>query len=315
MTAKSGVCLIILLSAGLFGWARPSPGEIIDRVVAVVNDEVISLSEVEQLARTLQAQAGMAPRPKETKTIQRQVLEALIDQKLARAEAKRRGITVSDKDLEQALADFKKRNQITSDEALNQALGKAGITLKELRQQISDQILQDRLMAVVLKSRLSVSEAEVRRYYETEFPKERGQRVHLKVMEMPFPPGASPAQKEEMQKKAEQILLGIRQGSSLEAMGAKFSVPVRDLGFISAGDLNPKLAEFLGRLKPGEVAPIQLPEGFQIIQFMGKKSGQPLSYEEVAPQIRNFLMRQTVEKQFSQWVKTLREKAVIKIML
>jgi peptidyl-prolyl cis-trans isomerase SurA len=309
---------VALFLTGLLCLAAPAVGEIVDRVVAIVNDEVISLTEVEQLAKAFQAKTGMSPQPKDKKAFQREVLESLIDQKLAKAEAKRRGMTVSDKDLEQAVEEFKKRNNLQTQEALEQGLAKAGITLKEFKQQISDQIIQDRLLAVAVGSKITpVTEAEIRRFYDTEFPKtQTGQRVHLRVIELPFPPGATAAQKEDVKKKAEELLKEGQKGGSFEALAAKFGAKGRDLGFISTGDLNPQLTQLLERLKPGEVAPIETPQGFQFMQLVAKKAGgQPRSYEEAAPQIRAFLQRQAMDKKFGEWVKTLRVKAHIKIML
>jgi len=311
--------ILFILMAGCLCLAMSAAAEVVDRVVAIVNDEVISLSELDQLTKIVQAQTGMSPKSKDKKALERQVLETLIDQKLARAEAKRRGITVSDKELEQALDEFKKRNNLTSQEALEQALVKSGMTFKELKQKISDQIIQDRLVAIAVGGKVTpVSDAEMRRFFETEYPKEagRGQRVHLKVIELPFPPEASAAQKEDIRKKAEEILQSAGKGGTLEATAAKYSLKMKDLGFISASDLNPQLATVLEKLKPGEVAPIQTPAGFQFMQVLARKSGGEVrSFEEAAPQIRAYLMRQAMDKRFTEWVRTLREKAVIKIML
>ena len=81
-------------------------------------------------------------------------------------------------------------------------------------------------------------------------------------------------------------------------------------------DLDPRLAEFLDKLKPKEVAPVVTQEGIQLIQVMGRRSGgEARSFEEVAPEIRRILQQQEMEKYFAEWVKTLREKAHIKIML
>ena len=71
----------------------------------------------------------------------------------------------------------------------------------------------------------------------------------------------------------------------------------------------------IGKLRPGEVAPIQTPQGFQMIVLVGRRSGTPPPYEEVAPQIRRMLSSQQMQKKFVEWVKTLRGKAHIKIML
>ncbi len=87
------------------------------------------------------------------------------------------------------------------------------------------------------------------------------------------------------------------------------------MGFVSQSDLDPRLAEFLEQLKPKELAPVSTQEGLQLIQVLGRRSGEERTFEEVAPEIRRILQQQEMEKYFSDWVKTLREKAHIKIML
>ena len=303
-------CLAPLFLAG------PGHAEIVDRIVAVVNDEIITMSELDQMAKMIQAQAGTNPKSREGQALKREMLEALIDRKLAKAEAKRRGIIISDKELDMAMEDFKKKNGLPDDAALNQALGKAGLTLKELQQQIADQIQQERLVFIAVGAKKTeVSEAEMRRFYDANFREAGGNQVHLQIIDMPFPPGATAGQKEEVQKRAEAALKDIRLGGSLADVQRKHSLTSQDLGFISQADLNPQLGEAINKLRPGEVAPIQSPEGFQLVVFLGKRSSRPRSFEEVAPEIRRMLSSESRQKQFSEWVKTLREKAHIKIML
>lgn len=309
--------ILVCLAACLAPLYLPGPGhaEVVDRIVAEVNDEVITMSELDQMAKMLQPQAGLNPKSKEAQTLKRQMLEALIDRKLAKAEAKKRGLEISEKDLNQAVEDFKKSNHLPDDAALNQAAAKMGMTIKDLRQQIADQLQQERLVALAVGAKKQeVPEAEVRRYYDANL-REGGNQVHLRVINIPFPPGATMAQKEEVQKKAETALKDFRLGTSLAELQQKHSLTSQDLGFINQTDLNPQLNELLNKLRPGEVAPIQNPEGFQLVILAGKRSGPPHSFEEVAPRIRQLLSRQIMEKQFMQWVKTLREKAHIKIML
>lgn len=307
------ICLAVCL-AQLF-LAFPAVSEVVDRIVAEVNEEIITMSELEQAAKIMQAQSGINPKSKEARAFKKEMLEALIDRKLAKAEAKRRGITISDKELDQAVDDFKKRNRIPDDAALNQALSKMGMTLKEMRQQISDQVQQERLVTVVVGAKAAkVPDAEVRRYYEAHF-REGGSQAHLQVLNMPYPPGATESQKEEVRKKAETVLKDYRLGESLADIQRKHAITGQDLGFIRDADLNPQLGEVLKKMRPGEVAPIQTPGGFQLLVLVGRRSGQARSFEEVAPQIRQALSRKDMEKQFFDWVKTLREKAHIKIML
>jgi len=308
------IIMVALVCLSQFLLSGGGSGEVVDRIVAQVNDEIITMSELEQVAKSMQAQSGQNPLGKEGKAMQRQMLESLIDRKLAQAEAKKRGMSITDRELDQALDDFKKRNNLPDDAALTKTLTQAGITLKELKQQISDQMIQERMVQVAVGAKVTVNEADIRRVYE-ESTKEGGNQVHLRMIQVPFPPEATAAQKEELRKKTDLILKEVQEGQAFSQVARKHSVSEGDLGFISPNDMAPQLAEYLKRLRPGEVAPVQSPEGFQLIQLVERRSGAPRSFEEAAPEIRRALMRQAMEKRFSEWVKTLREKAFIKIML
>jgi len=169
-------------------------------------------------------------------------------------------------------------------------------------------------MTVVVGAKVSINEAEVRRIYEQRF-KKGGTQVHLVTLRMPFPPGATQEQKDAIKQKAETILNAVKRGESLEEAAGKLSLKPSDVGFVSQGDLDPRLAEYLEKLKPKEVAPVATMEGIQLIQVLGRRGGEARPFEEVAQEIRRFLTQQEMEKLFTEWVKTLREKAHIKIML
>jgi peptidyl-prolyl cis-trans isomerase SurA len=303
--------VVVLVQLGL---ARPGAAEVVDRIVAEVNNDIITMSELDNLAKSIQAQSGVKPTGHTDKKVQREMLEALIDRKLAKAEAKRRGIVVSPKEINDALDHFKQRNNIPSDEVLAKALSNQGLSLKEFKQQIADQMTQDRLLSVAVGSKITVSDADVRRVYDERF-KKSGAEVHIVTLRLPFPAGATDAQKEEIKQKAETILKNIQQGMSFSEAAGKLSLSPSDVGFVSQRDLDPRLAEYLDKLKPKEVMPVATPQGFQLIQVLGRRSGEARSFEEVAPEIRRMLQQQAMEKEFGEWVKTLREKAHIKVML
>jgi peptidyl-prolyl cis-trans isomerase SurA len=294
--------------------ARGGAAEVVDRIVAQVNDDIITMSELQQMTKAIEAQSGVKPTAGQTKQIQRQMLDTLIDRKMAKAEAKRRGITVADKEVNEALDRFKQGNNIPSDEALAKALANEGLSFEEFKQQIKDQMIQDRLLSLTVGSKIMISDAEVRKVYEERF-KTGGTQLHLRSVRMPYPPGATDAQREEIKGKTEALLKEIKQGGSFNEAARKLSLPVTDLGFVSLSDLDHRLAQFLAKLQPREVAPVETPQGFQLVQLVGRRSGEARPFEEVAPEIRRILMQQEMQKQFSEWAKTLRDKAHIKIML
>jgi peptidyl-prolyl cis-trans isomerase SurA len=315
MTKNEGRLLIalvaVLISLTMMG---TGVAEVVDRIVAEVNNDIITMSELQNMAMTIEAQTGVKPKGQDKKKLMHDMLESLIDRKLAKAEAKRRGIEVSGKELDEAVARFKKRSNIPDDETFAKGLAQAGLSLKEFRQQLADQMVQERLMMVVGATKVTVTDAEVRRLYEQRF-KKGGTQVHLVTIRMPYPAGATEAQKEEVKQKAETILNAVKRGESFAEAAGKLSLTPSDVGFVNQGDLDPRLAEYLDKLKPKEMAPVASQEGIQLIQVLDRRSGDTRSFEEMAPEIRRILQQQAMEKYFFEWTKTLREKAHIKIML
>ena len=308
--------LLIAFAAVLIHLTLAGTGvaEVVDRIVAVVNNDIITLSELQNMSKSIEAQSGVKPTGQDEKKIQREMLEALIDRKLAKAEAQRRGIVLADKEVDEAMARFKQRNNIPDDATFIKGLSQAGLSLKEFRQQIADQMIQERLLVVVVGAKVSISDAEVRRLYDQKF-KKGGDQVHLVTLRMPYPVGATHEQKEATKEKAEAILHAVKRGESFAEAAGKQSLTLSDVGFVSHNDLDPRLAEFLDQLKPKEVAPVATQEGIQLIQVKGRRGGEARPFEEVAPEIRRILQQQEMEKYFTEWARTLREKAHIKIML
>jgi peptidyl-prolyl cis-trans isomerase SurA len=304
---------LFLLVFCFFLFTAMARAEVVERILAVVNDEVISKSEVDQMAKAMQSQPG-AHLPS-GKDLEKHLLDAMITQKLAIAEAKRRGITVSDKEVDQAFNDFKKRNKIPDDATLAKALAHEGMTIKGLKKQISEQMLTERLMMVVAAGKAVVSDKQVHDFYDKEFPKTAGGQVHLKILNMPYPPGATEAQKEEVRKRAETILQENRKGATWEQLRDKYNVTLQDMGFIAESDLDPELVHFLGKVKTGETAPIQTLKGFQLVQVVDRKNSKTLSFEQVAPKIRELLERRDMEKSFKEWIKSQKDRSHIKIMM
>jgi peptidyl-prolyl cis-trans isomerase SurA len=306
---------LLFAGLGIVFFLAPAAADVVDRIVAVVNDEVISYSELEQMAKAFQAQPGVSLPPGGSRDLQKQLLESLINQKLAKSEAKRRGLTVSDAEVNKAFDEFKKRNSLEDEKLLTQVLAKSGMTIKDMKQQISEQLTSERLMTVMVSSKVAVSDSEVRSFYEREFPKTGGAQISLKMLNLPYPPGVTEAQKEEVRKKAEMILEEYKKGTSWEQLRERHSLLVQDLGFVALADLDPKLAQILTGAKTGEIIPVQTLQGFQLVQMVSRRDGQARSFEEVAPNIRRVLQRREMEKHFNEWIKGQRDRAHIKIMM
>jgi peptidyl-prolyl cis-trans isomerase SurA len=300
------VCLIQLFLA------RPGASEVVDRIVAEVNDEIITMSELQNMAKGYEAKLGVKPTAREDKEVQRKMLDAL----MARAEAKKRGIELTDKEKAETLARFMRRNHLPDEEALKKALSQAGLTMQEFKKQLFDQLIQERLVAATVGSKVTVRDEDVRKAYE-EMSKEDagGMRLHLLAAKLPFPKDATEAQKDEIKRKAEMILKETQAGAPFPEVVSKYSAEQTDMGFMALEDINPTLASHLSKAKPKDVVPVQTPAGFQFFQLVERRTGHLPSYEEAAPRIRDILLQKEMAKHFGEWVKGLRAKAHIKIML
>lgn len=307
----------------LLAWSgATASAAIVDRIVAQVNNEIITQSELDQMIKYLQTDPSTGVKVKDNEAVRRQMLDALIDRKLAKEEAKRIGITVSDKEVQKSLDDIKKRNNITDDEAFARQLAKDGLTLDQMRQQLTEQLQRDRLIQVMVRNKVKVNEEDVRKFYE-EYQRRGGTEgaVRITVMELPYPPGSSDDQKEATRALAEQVFNEVRGGKSMEAVAQKLqaegkAAKIIDPGYVNPKALEPRFAEFIERLRPGEVVPVRNPSGFQIIKMVDRKGAGPgASFEQAKPQIQQILMQQEMEKKFSEWVKQLREKALIKVFM
>lgn len=307
--------LVLVFSATV----SPARAEIVDRIVAQVNDEIITLSELEQMIRYMQANPQTGGHIQDNEATRRQMLDLLIDRKLAKEEAKRLGIEVPETEVDQAIEQIKQRNNFTDNEALARALARDGMTLEQLRKQITEQLQQDRLIQYAVKGKVRISEDDVQRYYRDHY-RQGSDQVHLMLIELPFPPNATAEQQEEIRRLAEKIYQECHRGASFANLARQYSkAPTApqggDLGYINRQDLDPRLYDYIARLRPGEVATIRTPQGFMIFKVVDRRTGQRKSLDEARPEIQQILLRQEMAKQFSTWVKHLREKALIKIFL
>lgn len=299
-------------------WPDPGTAKIVDKIVAQVNNEIITLSELEQAMKYQRTTSGGQATP-DNEAYRRQTLDMLIDRKLAKEEAKRYGMTVPEKELTKALDDIKQRNGFADDEALSKALAKDGMTMAQLRQQLSEQIQLDRLMAVLVKDKPKVAEADIKRFYEANFTTPEN-RVHIKIIALPIAPDATPEQQEEVRAQAEKALIAAQQGEDFDKLIKEYSkpgpgMPGGDLGFVRQTDLDPKFFEFLANLKPNEVVPLKTPQGFQIIKLVESRMNQVVGLDEVRAQIIQILEREKMLKLFSEQMKDARKRALIKIMM
>jgi peptidyl-prolyl cis-trans isomerase SurA len=317
-----GVLLSIGTVLALLGGFVPAGQSITDRVVAVVNQEAITLSDVEKLvnAGEVSAQDRLERRNK-IRELRLRTLESLIEEKLIDQEVKRSGVKVPSKDIEAHVEEIKRRNSATQEE-LEKALVQEGITLEGFKKQIEKKMLRAKLIQWAVKSEIKPSEKDLRQFYEGHSDLYRNTESYRPAhILFPFRRDTTAKEVAETKKKCEKVLEKIRAGEDFGEMALLYSQDGSnkdrgDLGYFKRGELLPVLEKEALRLKVGEVSGIVRTDfGFHILKLLDHKGGGPLPYEEVKEKVKAHFFEKEAEKAFREFMTTLKEKSVIEIKM
>jgi len=278
---------------------------VVDRVVAVVNDEIITMSD---LQRESQKRTDI--------TDQRLVLEGMIDRKLQMVAAKRNGIEVTDRELTEGIDDIIKRNNMTMAQ-FELALAKEGLTLEQYRIELREQMTLSRLFNKYVRTGLAVDDAEARAFYDKNAKQySLPEEVKVRHLVVAVPEKASLDQVKEAQEKAAGLMERIRKGEDFvrlirEHSDSPTAKQDGDLGFLQRGQAIPELEEAAKNLKPGEFAgPIRCDDGFHIIRVEDIRT--PVRpFEKVKEEITRMLFEQKMENTYRVFLQTLRSESHI----
>ena len=316
-------CVFFLISL-LLGFFSSS-GAVVDRIVAVVNQEVITLSELEKLVDPLQREIQTADRLERREQVQGlrlKVLEKLIDEKLVDQEVKKLGIKVSSKEVEAVLEDVKRRNS-ASQEEMEMALAKEGMTLETFKKQIEKRLKGEKLISSVVAVKVELKEEDkmLRDFYQQNIERYKSEESfrpsHILFI---VPKEATPEEILGIRRKCQSVLDRIRRGEDFGELAIIYSEDSSskdkgDLGYFKKGELLPVMEKEALQLQVGEVSGIVRTEyGFHLIKLVDRKGGF-LPFEEVKEKVKADYYEKEAEKALKQFLTTLRGKSVIEIKL
>ena len=314
-----------LLAVSFLLFPDGTRGEVVERIVAVVNNDVITLSELEEAGGRLFEQVKQSSLPEEREEklqkARRDLLDQLIENKLLEQEVKNKKVEVSERDVDAAIQQILQQNH-ASENDLKEMLVKEGITLSTYRRRIHDELVRMRLINREIKSKIVIKEEDVRKNYQDNLAKFTDP-AEIKVQQIFFgiPQLATEAQVAPIRQEALAILEKARGGEDFAELAGKYSQgpEAREggvLGFFKHNELRPELEESAFKLQVGQVSGlIRSPEGFHILRVLERKGGEPKPFAEVGSQIRDEMMQAESEKQFREWMKALKTKAYIEIRL
>jgi peptidyl-prolyl cis-trans isomerase SurA len=327
MELKKILIGVILMFAGL---APPiltlaAEAALVDRIVAVVNEDVITLYDIENLLGPV-VQSVKAQRLSQEREMQAlaqlrsELLNNLIDTKLTEQEVKRYNIAVADEEIENYIRQIKQRRPATDDQ-FRGMLAEQGMTLEEYRKEVKLQLQRTKLVNREVRSKVVITEAEIKSYYEKNKAKYGGgTQYHLWNLFVRLPPQASAANREAAQAMLEEALAELRRGRPFPEMVRRTAerpadLQGSDLGPFRIEELTPRLREAVRELKAGQYSPIvETDFGYQIVfvQQVQQTASRPLA--QVESEIQDLLFRERVDDRFTAWLSDLRKRSHIKIM-
>jgi peptidyl-prolyl cis-trans isomerase SurA len=304
--------LVAMLTAN---YAR---ADVVERVVATVNNEAIFLSDLRQRAAPFLPQVAEASteaeRMSRLKELYGELLDFLIDEQLIRQLAKSSGIRVTDADVDGAIENLRLQNNMT-EEQFKQALDAQGFTEAQYRQDLRRQLIRFKVMNERVRSRVNVTEEEVRSRYEQRARGEGSElRFHVSHLVVPLEDGASATRVATVRQEAQLI----RDALTPENFNARAEeLGGGDLGWLSQGDLPADLEGALAPLSPGEISePVRAGSGFHIFFLEDREVGEGFpSYEEMRQDLFREMLDAAMLRQEKIFLDEMRRKAVVNRML
>lgn len=289
---------------------KEQPAVAINRIVAIVNDKVITQAQLNDeliMIKKRLTQAG-TPLPSDH-VLKQQVLQQMINQTLQLQLADKTGIRVSNYELNAALQRIAKQNNQTL-AGLYQAVKRDGWTVDSFRKEIRDEIIIQKLQNRELAPRVSISEQEVDDYLQASASKSNAMpEYHLGDILIALPDTPSPAQVMQAKKKAEAIMQKLKSGADFKKVAVAVSGDTEealeggDLGWRKLAELPTAFAAAVKNMKIGEVAgPIQAPNGFHIIKLLGKHNAA-LGRTAIEAEVQIIFMKHGIDKKNDQEIK------------
>lgn len=308
-----------------------STAQLLDRIIAIVNDDIITLSELEEAGkdfiRKIENTAPEEELDEATKTAKDQILNQLINQKLISQEASKAKVTLSDKEFEDAYEKNVKAMNLSREEWV-QKLEESNLSEETYKSNLRSKLLRDKLILYEIRSKVIITEDMINDYYTNEYGREvAGGGFHL--LQMGFTWDESDTVSEVSEKSraytnAQETWNKVKNGGDFKALAREFSqLPSAsdggDLGIFQYDELAEYMRNAVIPLEAGEISSIiETPNGYQFFKLVSRKEGG-LIYQaplfEVRDEIRKELFEEKFKEEYSKWVGNIKKGAYIKKML
>ena len=319
MFKKGSAGVMIFVLAFLFS-GLASAAVLLDRVVAVVNQEVITWSELYKSMEADASSAVKAMQEDEKRKVFREneasFLEMLINVRLQMQEARHLGIGVSDAELKEAVDNIKNKYSMTED-AFKESLKVEGFSYEEYKKRLREQITISKLVNMQVRSKIVVTDEDIRKFMaenKAALENTEGYKISQIVLKK-----EKDADKSRIEERAAELLKKIEQGESFSDLAKQYSEDPSakaggDLGLLKKSQLNKNFTEVISGMQPGDVSkPFWTESGLHIIKLESMSAAR--NKAEVSEEAGNMLRNKLFTARYNAWIKSLRENSFIDVRL
>ncbi|MBI5049946.1 MAG: peptidylprolyl isomerase [Nitrospirae bacterium] len=313
---------LVLISCSLFviQCSLSYAAVMLDRVVATVNGDVITWSELRRAIE--QEDKGILKEftgkdKKILRAIEKNFLNNMIDLRLQSQEAKKKGLDVRATEMDDAIAEIKKKYNF-SDEDFIKTLNAEGFTFEEYKAKLTEQILLSKIVASDVRSGVLVTDKEIEDFYNANKDK-YNKGAAVKVRQIFFNMPADEAKKAELEIKAGEIIKRLEAGEDFAKLAGEFSEDISkrfggDLGYINRGSVFKEMEAAAFSLKEGNTSkPFWSSKGLHIIKVEHRLD--LANNEKIKEEIKGILLENAFRVKYEEWIKDLRAKSYIEINL
>lgn len=269
----------ILFTVPLLAAPAKTVADPIDRILIVINDEVVTAREVELRVNTVRARlAAQKVNMPPDHILQRQVMERMVVERLQQQTARQLGLTVSDERLERAIKQIAEQNH-KSPEALRRESEKEPGGYRAFREELRAQLLIQQLVDREVNNRVSVSETEVENFLAGQGGRDSGLEYNLSHILIAVPESASPEVIQKAKRKADELSNELKNGADFGQLAVAHSQGQKaleggGLGWKHAGQLPDLFVNALHTLQPGAVSNVlRSPSGFHLLRLNERRGG------------------------------------------
>ena len=308
-----------LLALGAIHFAQAEPSQHLDRIVAVVNDDIITSTEfsramqvakMQMVARQVTIPAG--------DVLQKKVLDQLINQKVELQLAKQNGMAVSEHEVNSAIAQIASENHVSAD-TLYQRVSQSGMSSQDYREQIRDQLIMRKLQQQEVVSKISITPDEIKNFMQSNAMQlNNAKEYHLEDILVPVSDTPSTEEITKARERANMILAKVKQGQPFQSVAAAESggsqaLQGGDLGWRKVAEIPSAFVDVVSNMPvKGFAGPIQTANGFHILHLAAERANA----KHQAPseqQIQRFLMERKFEEALLGWESKVRASAYVAI--